>query len=307
VIAADTQLLAVATSQDGVFSREQARSLGISRRTVSRRLTSAAWLNPVGDVFVLAGSRPSWRQRVRIALLNGGEGAAVSRYTSLTLQGLRCFVDADVDIVVPHPRHVTAPGVRYHQITDLVPQHVTTIHGMSVTRAERAIVDCSAVMTVPRLGLIFDDAVTSGLSSTEQVADCLGQLIRPNKRGLNVIAAVLDERGSAAALTQSVAEALFLRTLRLEGLPEPVTQFQHPAPWRLSNFVDFAWPLMLVIVEIDGRTWHERVRDRRRDAERDRAAQTQGWQVVRIPVEDLRRDRHAVVSEVGQILAARAA
>jgi len=300
-------LVELALEQDGVVTREQALLCGLGDRTLRRRIGTGVWV-PVGKrVLTLAGSPPSWRQRLRVGLMVGGPRAAVSRYSSLSLHGLRAFPDADVDIVVPHPRHVTAEAVRFHQVTDLMERHMTTVRGLRATSAERALVDCSAVMSVPRLGLVFDEAVTGRLTTVERVADCLADLARPGKRRLEHIARVLDERAGTAGIAESVLEAEVLRLLADHGIQRPVTQFSHPAPCRSINFVDCAWPLIKLILEIDGRTWHSRIQDLIRDQERDMKAVAEGWQVVRVRGELVRSDGVGVVRDVGAAIEARTA
>ena len=300
-------LIELALAQDGVVTREQARGCGVAERTLRRRIADGAWLPQGRRVLTLAGSPATWRQRLRIGLFIGGVAAAVSRYSALSLHGLRAFPDADVDIVVPHPRHVTAGGIRFHQVTDLEGSHVTTARGLRVTRPERALVDCSSVMSVPRLGLVFDEAVTGRLTSVERVADHLAQVARPGKRRLGHIATVLDERGETTGVAQSVLEADVLRLLAGHGIERPVTQFVHPAPCRSVNFVDCAWPLIRLILEIDGRSWHSRVQDLVRDQERDMKAVAEGWQVLRIRSELIRRDRMGVVRDISAAIDARTA
>ena len=298
-------LTALAHQQCGVFTRAQAARAGMPRRTVQRRIQAGVWEPCTGPVLRLAGSVESWRQRTWIAVLAGGSGAAASRYTALTLHGLRCFPDADIDVVVPHPRNVRAPGVAFHEVTDLRPVEVVRRRGIATTTPARALVDCSGVMSVARLSRAFDDAVTTGITTADAVGDQLLALMRPGKRGLAGVATVLDRYSGAASVADSVAEAEFLRLVAGAGLPHPATQLPHPSPQRPGNLVDFAWEAVRLIVEIDGRTWHSRMADRLRDIERDRTAVAAGWQVMRIPVEHLRSDRAGVIADLASALAAR--
>ncbi len=277
----------------------------MSRGAMQRRVSSGEW-EPIGKRVVrIAGARPTWHQRLWTGVLVGGPSAALSRYTALSVLGLRRFVDAPIEVIVPHPRNVRADGIAFHEVTDLLTQHVTTRNGLPVVRADRALVDCSPVLARSRLALAFDDAVIRGLCTPLEVGDRLAQLARPGKRGLEAIASVLDERGRIAVASQSVLESGFLHLIEDFGIERPVTQFPHPAPGRSLEMVDTAWPCRRLITEVDGRSWHTRVQDLLRDQERDLKAAAAGWQVLRLRGELITSDRAGVAHDLAAALAAR--
>ena len=228
----------------------------------------------------------------------------MSRYSALSVHGLRRFPEAPVEIVIPHPRHVVVPGFIFHQVRDLRSQHVVDRAGLAVTTAARALVDCAAVMSTPRLGLVFDEVVASGITTLAEVAGCLHAVMKPGKRGLTSLARVIDERGPGAEVAESVLEAEFLRAVARAGICAPVSQFAHPSPHRSGNVVDFAWLIQRLIVEIDGRRWHTRLNDLRRDHDRDRAAAMAGWRTLRVLAEHLRSDRAGIAADIATALAA---
>ena len=67
----------------------------------------------------------------------------------------------------------------------------------------------------------------------------------------------------------------------------------------IDGCVDFGWPEARLIVEADGRRWHTRIADLRRDRERDNQAARAGWQTLRFLHESIdgrprrRRSHHA--------------
>jgi very-short-patch-repair endonuclease len=57
-----------------------------------------------------------------------------------------------------------------------------------------------------------------------------------------------------------------------------------PLPWRspVNGRVDFAYPEIRLIIELDGRAWHSTLEAFESDRMRDNHAQLAGWRVLRI-------------------------
>ena len=68
---------------------------------------------------------------------------------------------------------------------------------------------------------------------------------------------------------------------------------------RIGPFrVDFADPVRKVIVELDGRRWHEAEVDRVRDRRRDMELRAAGWRVIRITWLDMKYWPNLVIAEL---------
>jgi ATP-dependent DNA helicase Rep len=91
-------------------------------------------------------------------------------------------------------------------------------------------------------------------------------------------------------------EALMFRALRDLGLA-PLAQYG-VGPYR----ADLAFPQQRLLVECDGRDWHDAERDRRRDAHLD----SRGWSVVRFSGSRITRESNACAAEVSSLLSDRA-
>lgn len=79
-------------------------------------------------------------------------------------------------------------------------------------------------------------------------------------------------------------EAELLWMLRVEGLPEPQTQYRFLAKRRFK--ADFCYPDRKLIIEVDGGTWmdrggHSYGKGYEDDRERDNLAVLAGWRVLR--------------------------
>jgi very-short-patch-repair endonuclease len=71
---------------------------------------------------------------------------------------------------------------------------------------------------------------------------------------------------------------------------EPVRQFSLPGRGDITGFVDAAFIEAKLILEADGRRWHDRVANQRHDRHRVNAAARVGWQTLRFGHEELVAD-----------------
>jgi len=101
--------------------------------------------------------------------------------------------------------------------------------------------------------------------------------------------------------TRSEAERILRRLLRDAGLPQPI------ANHRIGRYeADLAWPAYRLIVEFDSWSRHGQRPafgpDRRRGSE----LTAQGWSLMHVTWDDLKKDPLGVVARVAGALAVRA-
>ncbi|MFC5237289.1 hypothetical protein [Pseudonocardia zijingensis] len=77
-MAANRELLALLTSQDGLITAARAAGCGLAERSLERRAGTEGWRRVAPRVFLAAGQRLTDRGRVRAAGLWAGERGAVS-------------------------------------------------------------------------------------------------------------------------------------------------------------------------------------------------------------------------------------
>lgn len=104
------------------------------------------------------------------------------------------------------------------------------------------------------------------------------------------LVAILDERGDGYVPPASELERALFAALTAEELPEPCRQFQLPGRGAIDGMVDAAYPDVRLIIEADGRRWHTRLADFRRDRQRDVEAARSGWQTLRFTYVDIVND-----------------
>ena len=114
------------------------------------------------------------------------------------------------------------------------------------------------------------------------------------RRGVTVATAVDALSGpktrKVTTDTGSALERHLEASVRAHGLPEPQREYRfHPTrKWRL----DFAWPAVMLAVEVEGGIYrgggHTHVKDLKRDMEKSNALTLLGWRLLRFHGDQVR-------------------
>lgn len=298
----------LAATQAGSISRSQLLACGLSGSAIDRRLRSGVLRTVHPGVYAVAGSPVTAAQRRWAALLAVGAGSTLSFESAARIHGLATVpAVGPVVCTTEHSGSQRLAGVVVHQISDVAVTDVERIDGLPVTTVPRTIVDLAATWRPKRMEIVLDDAVAARKTSFADVGECLRSVARRGKPGVRSLAAILDERGPGAVPAASVLERDFFALLAASGLPAPTRQ--HPLP-RLDGtlgLVDAAWVPLRLIVEVDGRRWHQRIADMKRDRDRDLQAAASGWMIVRLLHEHVVGAPEETLRELRRIIASRQA
>lgn len=305
---AERRWLGVAAEQAGVISRAQMLRLGATSSTISRRVRDGRLRLVLPGVYVVFGAPSNVAQRRWIGLLATGPEAVLSFETAARIHGLSTVsVDGPTVLTVRHSGWQRRPGIVVHQINDLAPHHVVEVGGLPVTTVPRTIVDLAAIWRRGRVRMAVEDAVAGTRTTDAEIGECLRSVARRGKPGVRNLTAVLDDRGPGTAPPASQLERDFFALVRRSPLPDPHRQYPLPRRDGVRNLSDAAWPEVKLIVEVDGRRWHQRLADMKRDRDRDMQAAAAGWQVVRVLHEHVIGAPDETVRELLDVYAVRAA
>lgn len=242
-----------------------------------------------------------------MAWLTVGTSSVVSHECAAERHGLRPVPTGRLVFTSTHGDHHRIPGVVVHQLRDLLPRHVTTVDGLPTTTVARTIVDLAAVSRLERLARIVEAAVDDRRTSDVEIATTYADVARPGKWGAARLRAVLADRAPRQPLPDSKLEQLLLGALRVGGLDDPLPQYPHPGRGPVRGCVDFAYPDVALVLEADGRRWHQRKADLKRDRARDNEAARAGWLTLRFMWEELVHDPADVARTVVEVRAHRLA
>ncbi len=167
-----------------------------------------------------------------------------------------------------------------------------------MTSVPRTLIDVAAV--APHLlERTCNEAEVQGLITAGALRAAIE--INRGRRGVARLRAI-GEIG-AVGQVRSELERRFLALLTREDLPQPETGVLIEAGKGLLE-CDCLWREQRLIVELDGRSYHDTAIAFERDRSRDRLLLTSGWQVVRVTWSQV-RDPEALLADLRHLLRGR--
>ncbi|WP_344771928.1 type IV toxin-antitoxin system AbiEi family antitoxin domain-containing protein [Nocardioides panacisoli] len=268
--------------QAGVFNRRQALEAGLNVNDL-RRMRRRNEIARVHDGVYVDHTGPlTWLQRAWAAVLFSEPAALCGEAARRAADGPgRAGYDdgKPIDVMVDRHRNVVEPpGVRLHRAAD-IQRRVLWTASPPRERIEHAVVRLAA--DAPRevdAVAYLADAVQGRQTTAARLAAAIDGRERLARRRF-LISVVDDIRLG----TCSTLEHGYLTLVeRPHGLPLAERQFRESLKGQLYR--DAAYLGGLVVVELDGRPFHAKVRQRDRDMERDldvfaaaRATARLGW------------------------------
>lgn len=298
--AREARLALLAGRQSGAFSFGQALELGFSSSTIGRRLASRTWERRHAGVYVIGGTPRSRLQDLWVAVLAVGRQAVITHESAALIHGAERLPPHPITLTVPHGGHHALAGLFVHQIDDLAAAHRTNHRGLPVSTPARAVVELGATQRDTELGRVVDDLLNSRRTTLQSIAAVLHQVARPGKPGIERVARVLDQRGDGYVPPASELERSLFSTLAAGGLPPPDRQVPLPGRGDVAGLVDGAYGDAMMVLEADGRRWHTRVADLRRDRERDAQVIRAGWVPLRFVYDQIEHEPAKVCEIVAE-------
>ena len=297
---AEHAIMGLAQAQHGALSRQQALGAGLSPSAIARRLATGEWVRLFQGAYRLAGSEPSFEQRLMAGTLAGGAGAVASHRAAAALLGMP-GAPRWVEITVPRTSRVELEGVIAHRTRLLVREDVSTVRRIPVTTAGRTIADLASFYSKAKLGPMLDYSLANRLVTRADL-----EARATGRKHDDVLRELLDERPATARPMGSEFEACLFRGLREAGLPLPVPQYRVLMPDASEVFLDFAYPDVMLAIEADSYLWHASLADWRHDRARNNELIALGWSilpltydlVVHTPAEAARQVREARASRL---------
>jgi hypothetical protein len=254
------------------------------------------------------------------AVLACGEGTVVSHLTAAHLLGLRDRSPDVIDVIAPKWSGREIDGIRSHFASP--PSGPERGHCMAIpcTSPTRTIVDLAGLLGERSLRQVVERAAVLRILDGQAIERLLAARRR---RGAPMLRSILkpwftaDPGGSTTSRVSTTSwattgprlrselEARFLALIRANGLPIPTcNQRIACGDGSLSIEVDLLWPEQRVVVETDGRAFHDNPMAFERDRKRDRELQLSGYRVVRFTYRQIEEEPDAVISAIRRLLAA---
>jgi hypothetical protein len=290
----------VLVQQDGVVRRAQALDGGMAPHDIRRMIRRNEWAIVHPGVYVDHTGPLPWLQRAWAGVLSVWPAALCGESALRAVEGPgRRDRDQTIQVVVEHHRRVTAPtGVRLRH-SGRLDERVLWNAGPPRLRYEEAALDVAieAVREFDAIAVLAD-AVQSRRTTARHLVQSLASRDRVPRRAW--LESVLTDIADG---TCSVLEHSYLaRVERAHGLPRAQRQVAAPYASRMA-YRDAEYGSL--IVELDGRLFHNTAGQRDKDFERDLDAAVDGRDTRRLSWGQVFDRPCSTAGKIGKLLQSR--
>jgi hypothetical protein len=291
-----------------VIGRYEARRVGASEDVIDAKLTVGEWARMYTAVYRDTAAPETPYQVLRAASVATRVGV-VSHASAAWLWGLLPNFPTRPELTVRSmPGEVRRPnGLTIHRSADLDPSQAVLREGMLVTNPLRTIVDLAGSRSLSPSDLTdaIDAVLGKRLVTVAALTAELDRLARSGRPGIARLRWHLLDRGFIGAPEPSVLESKMGRIIVAAHLPLPMVEYKvgEDGEYRL----DFAWPAILLAVEVDGYIFHFTPAHLQRDHTRRNQLQQAGWTVLVYTWKEVCNEPSRVAREISATYHARIA
>jgi very-short-patch-repair endonuclease len=262
----------------GVFRGRDAISLGVSRRQLAALTKTGAAVRLLPDTYRLAAVSESNQQRLRAALAWAGPLAVAAGRSAAETYGAEGVRAARPEVVVPCTVRLRSDAVIVHQTDDRAALMARTFNGLPVTGVETTLVALAHVLDAEPLEIACEDLRRRRLTAVPALRAYLTRFGGKGRRGTTALDRLLIELDPEHP-ARSTLEVKARRLLFTHG----ITSFERELPltWNGRTYrFDFGDPHAKVILETNGRRWHDDPTDYEHDHEKWRVPGRRGYRIV---------------------------
>lgn len=285
------ELRALIAAQRGAIRSDQAAALGLGSRAQSRLVKQRHWTRIAPGLYDAAPLVQDFEKCAWVALLAGGDRAAIGGEAALALHGLNRRVDQIVVWVPPLSQPTPVPGVTVRR--DFLGRTERARGLLTRIPIEDAIVDVGQYLPSERLIALLADAARTRVARPERIAETLQarHRVRERKR--------FEEFLGDLTGIESTLEYVYRRDVeRAHGLPVGRRNISVSR----STRTDVVYEDYGVLVELDGRLGHEDAESVFRDLNRDNIHILSGKPTLRYGNADVRVQSCLAARQVGTLL-----
>ncbi|BBX92169.1 DUF559 domain-containing protein [Mycolicibacterium boenickei] len=274
---------------DGVITRAQALSAGLSDDAISRRVRSGHWLRCAPGVFFVDDRPFTDAARVRSAVWSYGPTATASGLAAAWWHGVTRYPPECVEVTVPKvSNHRKREGIRVRR-RDLLSPDIVERNGLQVTALPLSVIEAA---TRRGGGAALMDRALQRHVELKQLWDA--HLRNKGRHGSPAARILLL---SAADGARSEAERLLLKLLRRNKITG--WKANHPVA---GYKIDVVFPAARLAIEVDGWAFHSDADDFENDRNRQNIISLHGYQILRFTWLDLTEYPDRVLAEIRNAL-----
>lgn len=236
---------------------------------------------------------------VRAVLLELGPRAMAGGRTGALLRGWDLAVEpTDVEVVVPPGGLTKRVGVRFTQLAE---PHASKhrVHGLDpvlTLQPLELVLHCALVLPLAEAVVIADSAMRKGsITRTALTKAVRKHHAKPGYRRMRKV--LLWSDGKSGSVLESLLRVLVLEA----GIARPESQYVITKGTHRMR-VDFCWVDMRLVVECDGRRFHDPADARNTDRRRDNDLESLSWRVLRFTWADVVHNPEYVLALIRECL-----
>jgi hypothetical protein len=289
----DVEVAEVAGRQFNRISRRQLLEIGLSAAAIGRWVVAGRLVAVEEGVFAIAPvlEHDDWGRWMGATLT--APGSVLSHSSAAAAWGFLWRLQ--------RPETVTRPGSggprRYGAVvafrSKTLADDCTLLRSIPITTVPRTLLDLTRHVSQRALARAVREAVRLELVTLPELGDALGRY--RGRRGVRLLATTLSRyAGLPLERARSGAEIRALEILREAQRPLPQLNLRIA-----GEEADLSWPERRLIVEVDGGPFHLDVGE---DARKQHAWEGEGWEVRRIPAEELYERPHRLLDLAPNVL-----
>lgn len=222
-----------------------------------------------------------------------GQGTVVSHLTAGAFHAMRAPGEDEPVHVSTRLEATSREGICVHRVRYLDRKDIFSPHPLLVTTIPRTLIDLADVLPWDEYREAADRLPKLRLDKVKEA-----QERAPGRRGAPLVRRLIE---ADDAHTKSEFERRFRRFSRAHSLPRPDSQNS----WVAGHKADCHYAGERLVIELDGRAYHERRGQMRADRLRDADYQLSGHRILRLVWDDLHPDEARRTAErVRRMLAA---
>ena len=296
----------LAARQHAVLSGAQLLAAGLTRSQIRCRVERELIAPAIGDTYRLVGA-PFTIEAQYMAATLAVPGSVLARAAAAHLCAFPGSRATTPEVTTGGSGGHRVSGVIIHRSGDLLDRHRSKVRAIPVTTIPRTVIDIAVTLDRVELDDLVGDLVNRRRVTVTRLFDEFDLVARRGKPGTALLRSVLVPRLAGLVVPESELEQMGVEFLANHGFDVPTLQFRPPWAGRAIARVDMAYVDRRVVIEFDGRRWHDRDDRFESDRIRDQLALAHGWIVVRITWRQLQDDPAGVAARLRMILATRTA
>lgn len=296
----DREIALLARRQHGLVSLEQLRDLGLDGATVRKRASIGTLHRIHQGVYAVGHLRLTLKGQWMAAVLACGPGAVLSHRSAAALWGLREDKRTVIDVTAPNRRGRIPQGISAHRDGSVSAGDRTVVDGIPCTTVARTVLDFAAAAPIWELRKTVSEAEVLRILNHHAVRELIKR--SRGRRGVARLRMLMDEIHPQAKRTRSEMEIMFLEMCRRAWLPQPEVNVILDVGGRRVR-PDFLWRDAGLIMEADGRRFHDTDSAFQSDREREQRLQLAGWRVSRCTWEQIEREPRRLTDTIRGLLA----